>query len=261
MTCSETAACLFLFAHQDDEYGVFHCLRQSLQDGYEVYCAYLTDGGSQSARRNKESTAVLKKLGVPQNNILYPGSELNLQDGKLHSQYAQALPWIEQWLANRPNVHAVYVPAWEGGHPDHDTLHALAVHAVAKINARIQLMQFPLYNGYRCLGPFFRALHPLPQNGTPVTSKISLRDRIRYLRLCLCYPSQRRAWTGLFPFVFMHYLVWGTQSLQPVSEQRLRQRPHAGALYYERRKFSTWEEINKSLSRLALPVPDDDMQK
>jgi len=245
-------AYLFLFAHQDDEYGIFHCIHESVQNGHEVYCAYLTDGGCQSGRRNKESMSVLKSLGVSEKKIFYPGSELKLHDGKLHKEYEKALKWIVQWLSSHTHILTVYAPAWEGGHPDHDILHALAVRASGKISASIRVMQYSLYNGCGCVGQLFRVLSPLPQNGIPVTLKIPIRNRLKFLRLCLSYSSQRKTWIGLFPFVFLHYLFRGTQSLQLGTEERLLERPHEGILYYERRKFSTWEEISGIISKDTL---------
>ena len=35
---------LFLFAHQDDEFGVMHQIEQEVKAGASVYCAYATSG-------------------------------------------------------------------------------------------------------------------------------------------------------------------------------------------------------------------------
>ena len=55
-------------------------------------------------------------------------------------------------------------------------------------------------------------------------------------------------WIGLFPFVALHYLVEGVEQTQPVSLARLEQRPHAGALYYEKRRFFTWPRMQAALA-------------
>jgi hypothetical protein len=75
----------------------------------------------------------------------------------------------------------------------------------------------------------FRVLTPLPQNGPAHTWPIPWRARSSYLRHCLSYPSQRGTWIGLFPFVLLHYLLRGTQTLQPVDAARLDAAPASRA--------------------------------
>jgi hypothetical protein len=76
---------LFLFAHQDDEFGVFQKIVDELADGRNVYCAYLTDGvpiGRSPEKRNLESISVLMNLGVPRENILFIGEKFSIPDGR-----------------------------------------------------------------------------------------------------------------------------------------------------------------------------------
>ena len=56
----------------------------------------------------------------------------------------------------------VYLPAWEGGHQDHDAGHLLGLSLAAP---GLRLRQFPLYQGAGLPGPFFRVMAPLPGNG------------------------------------------------------------------------------------------------
>ncbi|RZA32937.1 MAG: PIG-L family deacetylase, partial [Lysobacteraceae bacterium] len=39
----------------------------------------------------------------------------------------------------------------------------------------------------------------------------------------------------------------GVEQLQPVALRRLDERPHAGALYYEKRRFFTWPAMQAAL--------------
>ena len=71
--------------------------------------------------------------------------------------------------------------------------------------------------------------------------------RLHFLRRALEYPSQRGSWIGLFPFFLLHYLFDGTQAIQAVSAHRIRERPHKGDLYYEKRRFASWAEVNDRL--------------
>jgi LmbE family N-acetylglucosaminyl deacetylase len=246
------ASALFLFAHQDDEFGVYQRILDARRRGLRVACAYLTDGaagGVTASRRNAESLAVLARLGVDQADIVFAGEQLGIGDGRLPLHLDAAARWIGTWLDGFPAIEALHVTAWEGGHHDHDALHALTVLLAGRRGLIERTWQYPLYQAAGLPGPLFRVLAPLPQNGAPRSWIIPWRDRRIFLRLCLSYPSQRVTWIGLFPFVLLHYLVRGVQNLQPVDPARLRERPHAGPLYYEKRKFFSWEGMREQLRR------------
>lgn len=241
---------VFLFAHQDDEFGVYQRLADCSRLGKRIVCAYLTDGaagGVSAATRNAESSAVLAQLGVAAGDILFAGERLGIADAALPLRLAQAEAWLEHWLGTLGQIDEMYVPAWEGGHHDHDALHALGVVIASRNRWLSRVRQYPLYNAARMLPPFFRTLAPLPENGPVQVDVISLGMRLRCLRWCLSYPSQRRTWLGLFPFALWKYLLVGKQNLQQVSMERLEQRPHAGPLYYEQRRFFTWPRMQQQL--------------
>jgi LmbE family N-acetylglucosaminyl deacetylase len=250
---SQGPVALFLFAHQDDEFGVFQRIAECRRRGLRVACAYLTDGvtaaaGSASAaQRNAESRAVLARLGVDGADIFFAGEGLGIGDARLPLHLDAAARWLDGWLDGFANIDSLHVTAWEGGHHDHDALHALAVTLAARRGLLARTLQYSLYQAADLPGPLFRVLAPLPQNGTVQAARMSWRERLAFLGHCLSYPSQRGTWIGLFPFVLLHYLLRGTQALQPVDPARLDQRPHAGPLYYEKRRFFTWEEMTARL--------------
>jgi LmbE family N-acetylglucosaminyl deacetylase len=244
---------LFLFPHQDDEFGVFHQIESEREQARTVCCVYFTTGvpsGENPAQRSAESAGVLRALAVSESNIHFFGEQLGISDGALPHHTLAVAAWIEKTLLENPSVATVYVPAWEGGHSDHDALHACALQALRASASKAQCFQFPLYHAAGCVGPFFRVLSPLAANGEVARTRIPILKRLRYLRLLLFYRSQWKSWIGLFPFVLLHALFNGTQALQPVHAQRLSERPHAGLLYYEKRKFSTWEAVRAGIEEL-----------
>lgn len=250
-TEKKQATALFFFAHQDDEFGVFQKIVDEQRNGNRVCCAYLTDGGFggvSPTRRNLESLSVLRQLGVKEQDVVFAGQTLGISDGRLNEYLEPAGNWVSSWISGFSHVISVYVPAWEGGHHDHDALHAIVVSFAEKNNCLDCVRQFSLYNSYGCVGPLFRVLSPLPMNGSIEALSIPWVHRLQFLRYCLCYPSQAMTWIGLFPFVAFRYLTSGVQVLQPVSVERTYVRPHEGALYYEKRGFLTWEKMNNSLS-------------
>jgi hypothetical protein len=240
---------VFLFAHQDDEFGVYQTILNCREQGLRVVCAYFTRSpdAALAAQRDGESRRVLASLGVDERDILFIGSQLAIDDGSLAVNMAAAARWLRPWLAGLGQPRLICTLCWEGGHPDHDALHAVTAYTAGELGLLPLVRQFPLYHADSCIKPFFKVLSPLAQNGPVGHAKIALKNKLRFLKLCLSYPSQSRTWIGLFPFVCLHYLFRGGESLQPVSLERLRQAPHPGALYYERRQFFTWKEMQRRL--------------
>jgi LmbE family N-acetylglucosaminyl deacetylase len=241
---------LFLFAHQDDEFGVFHVIDECRRQGRRVACAYLTRGvHGLAARRNSESLRVLRKLGVDSKDVAFAGDLLAIDDAHLYRCVDTAEAWISEWIGSFGDIERIHVTAWEGGHHDHDVLHAMTVHVAKRLGLLPRVRQFALYNHKGCPGPLFRVLSPLEANGPVERQPIKWTRRVAYLCLCLQYPSQAKTWIGLLPFVLLHYLLDGRQALQAVSLERLQHRPHPDTLYYEQRGFFTWEGMTATLLR------------
>lgn len=256
---------VFFFAHQDDEFGVFFQIEQELQTGRKVHCIFITDGGASADpdRRNAESVTVLQKLGVSRESIFFIGQAQGFSDGALHESLDDLTDWIKSYLGNNLNIYKCFVPAWEGGHPDHDVLHAAVLFCFAERKWLEKLRQYSLYNNFNRPNPLFRVMYPLSQNGTVEYKSVPLSDRLRYVRLCLSYPSQWKTWIGLFPFAFAHYICNGVQALQHVNINRLTLKPHSGRLYYECRKTLNWttmQSVVRSLHKIFPNVQIDQDQ-
>jgi LmbE family N-acetylglucosaminyl deacetylase len=241
---------VFLFAHQDDEFGVFQAIDNCCRQGMHVICIFFTTSLGRdrlAATRDEESRRVLRSLGVDQQDILFAGSQLGIDDGSLPSHLSAASSWLTQYLSTLDNIALLCIPCWEGGHHDHDSLHAMAVHLVERMGLLDVTRQYALYNALGRRWPFLNVLSPLELNGPTEIHPIPWRNRLRFLKLCLSYPSQLQVWSGLFPMVLLHYLFQGVQTLQPVSPTRPLQRPHAGQLQYERKGFFSWGRMEERL--------------
>ncbi|WP_083893463.1 PIG-L family deacetylase [uncultured Herbaspirillum sp.] len=249
---TNASVALFLFAHQDDEFGVFAQIEQELRLGRRVQCVYVTDGAATACPdvRDAESRLVLEKLGVHAADIIFVGRHLRIRDGELHLNVKAFEDWLNDFINLNEMLAVCFVPAWEGGHPDHDLVHAIAVKLFSKREWINRVWQYSLYHGRSCSGPFFRTLSPLPENGLVTRWSIPWRDRLRYVRLCLSYPSQWRTWIGLFPFACAHYVWSGVQNLQHVDNNRILQPPHVRPLYYERRGFLDWPTLSSAVEQL-----------
>lgn len=249
---------LFLFAHQDDEFGVFYEIHRLVSRGDKVIIAYLTSGtsgGNPSPIRNAESISVLKKLGVSENNIIFLGTNAGIPDGQLCSHLEVAYHSIADLIAKAGVPEKLYFHAWEGGHQDHDAAHLIGVVLGEHLGILERCYQFPLYTGVALPAAFFRMFFCLPENGAPNPTIIPWRQRIEFIKLCFQYPSQLKTWVGLFPFFLFHYVFFGTQILQGVSAKQLHRPPHFGKLLYERRGFYSYKTFAKDtrdfISRLS----------
>jgi LmbE family N-acetylglucosaminyl deacetylase len=237
---------LFLFAHQDDEYGVYPVLEQLVARGEAIEVIYLTSGtldGRRSERRNRESSGVLARIGIGERNIHFLGSELGLPDGKLHRHVERAAMAVLEYFANRGWPARIFTPAWEGGHQDHDATYIIACYLARAFSCLETSRQFPLYHGHGLAGSLWRTFSPLPENGPVESTRISWRQRLRYLHFCLLYHSQWRTWLGLYPMYALKLLTSGRQYLQPLQLDRLDSAPHRGPGLYERRGFCNSEEF------------------
>jgi len=237
---------LFLFAHQDDEYGVYPLLEQLTDRGEAICVIYLTSGtldGRRSDRRNRESTGVLGELGVAGSNLHFLGGEHNFPDGRLCEHLDAVSEAALALLRDLPAPARIFSPAWEGGHQDHDATCIIACHLAVTFDCLEQSRQFPLYHGRGLPGSCWHTFSPLPENGPVESSPISWRQRLRYLRLCLHYRSQWATWLGLYPMYALKLFTSGRQYLQPLSLERLRNPPHPGSTLYERRGFCTREHF------------------
>jgi hypothetical protein len=239
------SSAIFLLPHQDDEVGIFQKIVDELNDGNKVFCLYFTRSldDKKNGIRELESLNVLLEYGVKRENVLFVGRLLGIEDKNLCLHILKAKKWLDDWLSTRPFISNIYVPAWEGGHPDHDCLNAIAATLTKQEDFKNRVWQFPLYNSNKCFPYFYRIQSILCENGALKTGRISFRNRFRFMRSCLKYPSEWLAWLGLFPFFFFNYIFIGKQLLQPVQIKRLEHRPHSGKLYYEVRNFKTWQEI------------------
>jgi LmbE family N-acetylglucosaminyl deacetylase len=234
---------IYLFAHPDDEFGVFYALEQAVARGSAVHCLYLTNGGfggQATRKRENETLRVLRQLGVNEASVHFIGNREALEDGRLHARLDDAYRAIEEILDTLPDIERLHLHAWEGGHQDHDAAHLLGVAYAAKRNLWSACRQFPLYRVGR--GPLgISTCAPLEDNGPIESTRISWRRRLKYLALCLTYRSQWRSFVFLLPTLALHYARKGTQDLQTVILQRIADRPHTGLLLYERRGFERYD--------------------
>lgn len=238
-----TCALIALLAHPDDEFAIFPWLRSAVEQGRQVHCVWLTDGGmgGQSVgRRQRESIQVLSRLGLDPARMHFVGEKFNIPDGGLYRRLGDVVVALKQ-CAYLDQDSELLIPAWEGGHHDHDAGHLVGL-ALGGRECRL-MKQYSMYHGEGLNGPWFKVLSPLRQNGTVSSASTTLPERLGYVARCLQYPSQWKSFAGLLPFYFCRMLQADAFVLQPVDPRRTAMRPHPGALLYERRGGPSWEDF------------------
>lgn len=238
-----TGPLVAVFAHPDDEFAVFPWLEAAAACGREVVAVWLTDGGwggQDTARRRRESMAVLSDLGLDPASMHFCGEEWGVPDGGLHLRLDEVVPRLLERLGGMAGGE-VLMPAWEGGHHDHDASHLAGIALARARGAR--MWQYSLYHGEGLPGPWFKVLSPLPANGACERLPTRFIARLRYAALCLRYHSQWKSFVGLLPFYLWRMRRADAFWRQPVDFRRTAQRPHEGAMLYERRGGPQWAQF------------------
>lgn len=231
---------LFVFAHQDDEIAAATRILAARRNGDDVVCVYLTDGALRvpAAVRNEESRRALARLGVTDLRFA------SHPDGNLPEHAGEALAFLE---AQAVEAGEVYTLAWEGGHQDHDATHLVALTFAQRRG--LPCHEMPLYNGHSSLISFFRVMHAFGDGWT--RRRIALGDGLRVLRLLPLYASQRRTWLGLLPETFLALVIARREVVRRADPARVRSKPHAGPLFYERRFGYPYERFERATRELV----------
>ena len=227
---------VYVLAHFDDEYAALPLLLRDRRDGNEPWLLYVADYASPAlaARRLAETRSLLSSLGLPPDRAVHIGAETGVLDGTVFESLPAAHAALTTALSLIGPVDRFVVAAWEGGHADHDACAFLTVRLRAALDPAIPIDQFGLYNGRRLPGGLFRACAPIPENGAVQRVRLSPREWLAYAAAVRFFPSQAKTWLGLWPSMFMTFLLRGGFGYQALAPERVRVRPHAGPLLYER---------------------------
>jgi LmbE family N-acetylglucosaminyl deacetylase len=250
----------YLFAHQDDEFGIFVQIKKEVKKN-ELFIFYLTSGTDKKINKNilyhrdKESIKTLVSLGVKKKNIFFIGRKLGVKHNKLHLNARKVTLFLENFISNIHKPNLIYTHSWEGGHEDHDTCNLIT----RRIKKRFKIkncFQFSLYNSFNTSIIFFKVFNPIEKkNGKKVFA--SILERVYFIKLLFNYKSQIKIWIGMYPFIIFHYLTKGYNFIEKLNSSLKIERPHFGKLLYEKRNFCKFEILKKKTSFLLKNAPYD----
>jgi LmbE family N-acetylglucosaminyl deacetylase len=218
---------LVCVAHPDDE--VVACaaaIGRARTEGAAVFALYLTDGclaretqwpwlrrrrGALVARRRAEAERAAAELGLtPVGWAARPARGLWRALGQARAEIKAA---VKACAADQ-----LWVPAYEGGNPDHDGLNAIG----RSFADRMSVLEFAEYNffGGRACAQRFPAA-----DGAETTLRLSPEERARKAALLRLYASER----GNLGYVGVETECW-----RPLAPYDYARPPHPGRLWYAR---------------------------
>jgi LmbE family N-acetylglucosaminyl deacetylase len=246
----DRASTVCLLAHPDDEAALAFGILQSRHRGHRVHCLYLTDGtvrGVQPSRRAGESRRALARLGILSGDIHFIGIENGFRDGRLIDVIESCMAAVTR-ITDPLKVSEILCLAREGGHPDHDATHLIALAVARRKGCERNVHGFFLYNGRGLKGPFFRVAKALPGLAIRPLTGVSLSERMKVARLAFAYPSQWTTWLGLAPEFLAKCFVGRALGGYLCNVEEIHRRPHSGPLFYERRFGITYETFVQKTS-------------
>jgi N-acetylglucosamine malate deacetylase 2 len=259
---------LLLAPHPDDETLGAGALLARLPDAWVLHAtdglprdpAFVARGfpgppAAYAEARFREAAAALDLLGVPperRRRLGLPDQGLIEQAGLL----AGALEWLFQELA--PGI--VLLPAYEGGHPDHDAV-ALAARVAADALRRSghpppDLVEMALYHarpegaGPAGSGPVAGRFLPAPGIAETLLP-LGAGERELKRRALARFETQRETLAGLLAPGGLP----AAETFRPAPRHDFTRPPHEGRLQYERWGFAMDGEAWRRLARELLAQP------
>jgi LmbE family N-acetylglucosaminyl deacetylase len=245
---------LFVFAHQDDELCAAPIIASRKTSGRPVRIVFMTDGAAgraSSDQRDAESRSALRNLGIREDEIVFLGSRKRFPDGALYQVLPEAAGALRSAVEAIEAVGEIFTLAYEGGHQDHDATHATTVSLARDLGLLHETRQIPFYRAASGAVLPVAVWAPLPENGPVTWSPTTRAMRLRTAALTRKYPSQWRVIVGLGPLLAAASAVRPGVPLQPVSLDRLKERPTTEPLFYERRGEVEFADVARAISQLA----------
>jgi LmbE family N-acetylglucosaminyl deacetylase len=242
-----------ILAHFDDEYCALPLIWEARREGIAQRFLYLADyrNPALGARRLAETRAFLAREGLAPSAVRPIGLGGGVFEKSVHHAVGELFAGLLDELEAAGPVTRLVVPAWEGGHMDHDACAFLGARLGERIGAPVR--QFSLYNGPGLAGPLLRGAAPLAENGPVRRLRLGAGEWLRWGLAVRAFPSQVYAWSGIWP-AMMWSLARRGFGWQALDVGRVAQRPHAGTLFYERMFKVPYAEVRGALDSAA-PQP------
>jgi LmbE family N-acetylglucosaminyl deacetylase len=233
MNLDATKKYLFLFAHPDDDAFIAGTMRLLILNHAEVHGVWLTSGDyfGKGEAREKELAEATLLLGLPSPRVLL----LRFPDLGLMRMLDQAADAVAE-LIDRLKPDTIFCVAYEGGHPDHDSVNFLAYEGCFRAGHHAELFEFPLYNATGKAVHWWWRINAFPPGGPEVQYQRLPEDAIEARqRITWAYASQ---WLYMVPARLASTRTRLSRTGEPFrpcpADRDHTLRPHEGTLNYER---------------------------
>jgi LmbE family N-acetylglucosaminyl deacetylase len=225
---------VFLFAHPDDDVFIAGSMKLLLDSGAEVHCIWATSGDyfGLEKKREKQLADAMSIVGVPPENLhllRFPDLGLVARMDEVADAVASVMDKV------KPEV--VFVNAFEGGHPDHDSVNFLAYEGSARAGINPKFFEFPLYNGAGQFYYWWWKINSFPDGNSPVLYAPLTDEAI------LCKHRAMKIYAATEWLYMVPALLASPSAMLKTKGEPLRAcpterdhtiRPHPGRLGYER---------------------------
>ena len=218
---------LILAPHPDDEVvGCGAAIARAQSQGAEILVSFLTTGvpgrdvlwpwhrprhAEYVARRRAEAEAAARFLGVK----IAGFQDVPTRQLRFHIRETHAV--IERTIADQ-DVDTIWVPAFEGGHQDHDTANFIS----AMLASSVEVWEFAEYN---FTGGKVQSQRFVETSGDELVLDLSAEESDRKRAALNLYPSERGN---------LAYVEAGRECFRPLSSYDYGRPPHSGTLFYQR---------------------------
>ena len=218
---------LVLVPHPDDEVvGCAAAITRGRRDGVEFSALYLTTGvpprealwpwqrrhyARRVERRRAEALAAAAQLDIRVVGFSDRPSR------RLKHDLGEALAAIGAAIV-RSGAETLWVPAWEGGHQDHDVANFLG----SRLAGSVAVSEYALYN---FAGGGIRSQRFPETRGTETVLRLDARERARKRALLALYRSERGN---------LAHVETEVESMRSLPRHDYTRPPHPGTLFAER---------------------------
>jgi len=242
---------IFIFSHQDDEFGLYNIIEKQIEEKKNIIIIYLTSGYNISinkfrfSKRDKESLMVLLNLGVKKKNIYFIGRKLNIKIYDLYKHLNIVYNHVNLIIKKLKNKSLIFTHAWEGGNEDHDACYVIVKKIILKNKNILSYYQFSQYHGHKTFFLPFKIQEHFQSNTKLFHIKINFTKKIKYIRYLFSYVSQKYLWLPVYPFIILKILSNNYGKLIEIDKNSLVKKPHKGKLLYEKMRKNKFTKLNK----------------
>lgn len=221
---------LILLPHYDDELFISPLIRRLSKSNLETHVLWLTQSGGINKKQNgelikkrkNESETFLRRIFQPEIMKHHLGILLGIEDGNLYSDIEK----VERYLIDHFSTGDwnLITPHWENGHSDHDMSFLLG--KKLELFGIGKHFSFPMYNTQSRIKPFkvLQLDNKLPK----ISVGVNNYDRVTFLLAPLFFPSQLKAWVGLYIplviriFLRRHIFLFRGSNMEKIEFQNMR---------------------------------------